>query len=56
MWNVELPCPEFHSRVRIPNRKYAEAITHNAWLKASNTGEFLKEIKFWTDIHPKISP
>jgi len=53
MWNVELPCPEFHSRVKIPNRKYAEAITHNAWLKASNTGEFLKEIKFWTDIRPK---
>jgi len=46
LWDIELPCPEMKIRTRIPNRKFAEQITQNAWNSSSNSREFLKHIQY----------
>ena len=51
-WEVTLPCPESHSLIKVPNRSFAEEITHYAWTKASNTKEFLKLIEYSCKANP----
>ena len=52
IWDIELPCPDSKNPVRIPNRSFAEHITHYAWCCSSNSHEFLRNIQYSKVIHP----
>ena len=52
IWEVELPCPDHSTKIRIPNKSFAEEITSQAWLKTANTRGFLRYIQYARETFP----
>jgi len=53
IWEASLPCPETRSKIRVPNKKFAEYTTNYAWTNAKNTKEFLRYIQYSCRAHPQ---